>query len=143
MWKVLATGLGILAVLFGGVFAYFYFKYLRYEKDFVAEYLLKNPNKYAIYWTRNDSLLVSHRADTLMPLASTVKTIIAIEFAQQAAVGKIKPEEKIPLGELLRFYIKDTDGGATPRLVGRFEKSEVNTKQCCTIDGGSQRHDAI
>ncbi len=125
MWKVLATGLGILALLFSCVFAYFYFKYLRYENDFVAEYLLKNPKKCAVYWVRNDSVLVNHRADTLMPLASTVKTIIAIEFAQQAAIGKIKPEERIPLGELSRFYIKDTDGGAHPAWLAGLKKAQL------------------
>lgn len=125
MWKVLATGLGILAVLFSCVFAYFYFKYLRYEKDFVAEYLLKNPNKCAVYWIRNDSVLVNHRTNALMPLASTVKTIIAIEFAQQAATGKIKLEEPIPLGELSRFYIKDTDGGAHPAWIEDLKKEKL------------------
>jgi D-alanyl-D-alanine carboxypeptidase len=125
MWKVLATGLGILALLFSCVFAYFYFKYLRYEKDFVAEYLLKNPKKCAVYWVRNDSVLVNHRSDTLMPLASTVKTIIAIEFAQQVAAGKIKPDEKIPLGEPARFYIKDTDGGAHPAWLTELKKEKL------------------
>jgi D-alanyl-D-alanine carboxypeptidase len=114
MWKVLATGLGILAVLFGSVFAYFYFKYLRYEKDFVAEYLLKNPNKCTFYWVRNDSLIAEHSADTMMPLASTVKIVIAVEFAQQVAAGKINPDERVPLGEVARFYIPETDGGAHP-----------------------------
>ncbi len=125
MWKVLATGLGILAVLFGSVFAYFYFKYLRYEKDFVAEYLVKNPNKYTLYWVRNDSLIAEHRADTMMPLASTVKTIIAIEFAQQAASGKINVHEQVPLGELARFYIKDTDGGAHPAWLADLERANL------------------
>ncbi len=112
MWKVLATGLGVLAVLFSCVFAYFYFKYLRYEEDFVAEFLLKNPKKCAVFWVRNDSLLVGHRSDTLMPLASTAKTIVAVEFAQQSAEGKVNLNERVPLSEVARFYIPDTDGGA-------------------------------
>lgn len=125
MWKVLATGLGILAVLFSCVFAYFYFKYLRYEQDFVAEFLLKNPKKCAVCWVRNDSLLVEHRSDTLMPLASTVKIIIAVEFAQQAAEGKINPEERVPLTELLRFYIPNTDGGAHPAWLESLKKQRL------------------
>jgi D-alanyl-D-alanine carboxypeptidase len=125
MWKVLATGLGILAVLFSCVFAYFYFKYLRYEQDFVAEYLLKNPKKCAVYWSRNDTLLVEHRSDTLMPLASTVKIIVAVEFAQQAAAGKINLEERVPLTELSRFYIPNTDGGAHPAWLESLRKQKL------------------
>lgn len=125
MWKVLATGLGILAILFSCVFVYFYFKYLRYEQDFVAEYLLKNPKKCAVYWVRNDSLLVDHRSDTLMPLASTAKIIVAVEFAQQAAEGKINPEERVPLTELSRFYIPNTDGGAHPAWLESLKKQHL------------------
>ncbi|WP_428657505.1 serine hydrolase [Runella sp.] len=133
MWKVLATGLGILAVLFSCVFAYFYFKYLRYEQDFVAEYLLKNPKKCAIYWVRNDSLLVNHRADTLMPLASTVKIIVAIEFAQQAAEGKINVEERVPISEPGRFYIPDTDGGAHPAWLESLKKEKLLIKNTVSL----------
>ncbi len=125
MWKVLATGLGILAVLFSCVFAYFYFKYLRYEEDFVAEFLLKNPKKCAVYWVRNDSLLVGHRADTLMPLASTVKVVVAIEFARQAAQGKLNLKERIALSEINRFYVRDTDGGAHPAWLKDLQKQNL------------------
>lgn len=127
MWKVLATGLGILAVLFSCVFTYFYFKYLRYEQDFVAEYLLKNPRKCAVYWTRNDSLLVDHRSNAMMTLGSVSKIIIAIEFAQQASAGKIKLSEPINIGELARFYIDDTDGGAHGAWLEEVKKAGLVT----------------
>ncbi|MEZ4903900.1 MAG: serine hydrolase [Spirosomataceae bacterium] len=125
MWKVIGIGFGILVLLIAGVFGYFYFKYLRYDVDFVAEYLQKNPNKFSIYWTHNDKVLISHRADTLMPLASTVKTIIAIEFAQQAAEGKINPEDRVPVGELARFYVPNTDGGAHPAWLKEAQKDRL------------------
>ena len=124
MWKVVATGLGILALLFSCVFGYFYFKYLRYETDFVAEYLQKNPQKCAIYYAKNGKVEVAHRVDTLMPLASTAKVIIAVEFAQQVASGKIKPEEPIAIGELARFYIPETDGGAHPQWLAEQRKTK-------------------
>lgn len=125
MWKVLGIGFGILVLLVGGVFGYFYFKYLRYDVDFVAEYLQKNPKKFAIHWVRNDSVLVSHTPDKLMPLASTVKTIIAIEFAQQVSAGKINPQEQVPLGALARFYVPDTDGGAHPAWLKDTQKDKL------------------
>ncbi|MFF5995106.1 serine hydrolase [Lysinibacillus sp. KU-BSD001] len=47
-----------------------------------------------------------------LPLASTVKTIVAIEYAKQAADGRINPEQKVRLEELDHFYLPKTDGGA-------------------------------
>lgn len=49
-----------------------------------------------------------------MPLASTVKIIIAIEYAEQASAGKINPDELIEVTELDKFYVPNTDGGAHP-----------------------------
>jgi len=106
------------------VFGYFYFKYLRYETDFVAEYLAKNPQKCAIYYAHDGKVEVAHRADSLMPLASTVKVVIAIEFAQQVALGKISPQEAIPVGELARFYIPETDGGAHPQWLAELKAAK-------------------
>lgn len=48
----------------------------------------------------------------LLPLASTVKIIIAIEYARQAANGKIDPLQEVSLEDLDVFYIPKTDGGA-------------------------------
>lgn len=47
-----------------------------------------------------------------LPLASTVKIIVAIAYAQQAADGRINPQEQVDLKELEAFYIPKTDGGA-------------------------------
>lgn len=48
----------------------------------------------------------------LLPLASTVKIIIAIEYARQASNGQINPLQEVSLEELNAFYIPKTDGGA-------------------------------
>ena len=63
---------------------------------------------------RNGNVTVDLRSDRKMPLASTVKIIVAIEFSEQAAAGKINPQEAVPLADLDRFYLTDTDGGAHP-----------------------------
>lgn len=47
-----------------------------------------------------------------LPLASTVKIIVAIAYAQQAAEGRINPQQQVDLKELEVFYIPKTDGGA-------------------------------
>jgi D-alanyl-D-alanine carboxypeptidase len=47
-----------------------------------------------------------------MPLASTVKIILAIEYAEQSAKSQINPDELISLSDLDKFYVPNTDGGA-------------------------------
>ena len=112
IWKTLLGTLLFLVVAALG-FGYYWMKT---NKNAVADFIKKNPERSSLYWQRNDTLLVDIRSDKKMPLASTVKIIIAIEFAQQAANGKINPEEAIALSDLSLFYIPDTDGGAHPRI---------------------------
>lgn len=60
----------------------------------------------------NDEDWVSINKDLPLPLASTVKIIIAIEYARQAAAGKIDPQQKVDLKTLEKYYVPKTDGGA-------------------------------
>lgn len=88
---------------------------------------IKNSNhKYIVQFikeksgNKNVSLCIKHNSQNwidvnvhqLLPLASTVKIILAIEFAQQAAEGRIDPSQEVKLKELDTFYIPKTDGGA-------------------------------
>lgn len=60
----------------------------------------------------------------LLPLASTVKIIIAIEYARQAANGKIDPLQEVSLEDLDVFYIPKTDGGAHEAWIASLNKKE-------------------
>lgn len=82
--------------------------------DPIVDFIRNNPTRSALYVIRNDTVLIAQRPDQKMPLASAVKTIIAIEFAQQAAAGKINPAERIPFADLDIYYLPNTDGGAHP-----------------------------
>ncbi len=82
--------------------------------NYVLDFIKNNPERSSIVFTRNDTTLAALRPDMKFPLASTVKIIIAIEYAQQAADGKINPEEDIPLADIDRFFILNTDGNAHP-----------------------------
>jgi D-alanyl-D-alanine carboxypeptidase len=112
--KIVGIIVGILVLAFAGLALYTHMKYFNTDGDFVAGFIAKNPSKSSLYWVRNDTLIAQQNANAKMPLASTVKIIVAIEFAQQVASGKIQPEAPIPLTELTKFYIPDTDGGAHP-----------------------------
>ncbi len=60
----------------------------------------------------NDTLAAAKNGQKVMPLASTVKIIVAIEFARQASENLIDIGEQVALQELDRYYLKGTDGGA-------------------------------
>ena len=123
--KIVGIVVGVIVLAFAGLATYAYFTYFNIEGDYVANFIAKNPNKSALYWMRNDSLIAEQNPDKKMPLASTVKTIIAIEFAQQVSSGKINPADEVPLGELARFYIPDTDGGAHPAWLKHVQEKNL------------------
>ena len=83
-------------------------------ENYVLTFLKNNPERSSVVFTRNDTTLAAVRSDKKLPLASTVKIIIAIEYAQQVAEGKVNPEEEIPLSTIDKFYIANTDGNAHP-----------------------------
>ena len=82
--------------------------------DAVVDFLKANPVRSALYLIRNDTVQLSLRPDQKMPLASAVKTIVAIEFARQAATGRIDPAERVAFADLDLYYLPNTDGGAHP-----------------------------
>lgn len=141
--KIIGIVVGVLVLAFAGLAAYAYFTYFNFEGDFVANYIAKNPDKSALYWVRNDSLIAEQNPDRKMPLASTVKIIIAIEFAEQVSSGKINPQEKVPLSELSRFYIEGTDGGAHPAWLKQVQEKNLvvgGTVSLLEIAKGMIRH---
>ncbi|HEY9176924.1 MAG TPA: serine hydrolase, partial [Flavipsychrobacter sp.] len=80
----------------------------------IADFISKNPDKSAVYLVQNGKVSADVNSGRKMPLASTVKVIIAIEYAHQAAEGKIDPMQWIDTTELDKYYIPNTDGNAHP-----------------------------
>ena len=89
--------------------------------NLVLKFIKENPDKTAIKLVRNDTTLAAQNVDKMMPLASTVKIIVAIEYAEQAAHGLIDPDEQISLAELAQFYVPNTDGGAHPAWLNKVQ----------------------
>ncbi|KYG25606.1 D-alanyl-D-alanine carboxypeptidase [Alkalihalobacillus trypoxylicola] len=81
-----------------------------YILQFVKEHL--ESDKVALSINYNDQEWVNINSKNLLPLASTVKIIVAIEYARQASKGQINSLQKVSLDELNTFYIPKTDGGA-------------------------------
>lgn len=80
----------------------------------------KRPQSASIHLRLNDKSVATLNPDTLTPLASTVKIIVAIEYAEQAAAGEIDPDMLVPLAELDKFYVPKTDGGAHRAFVKHY-----------------------
>jgi D-alanyl-D-alanine carboxypeptidase len=106
---VIGIIIGIIVLL--GAIGIYYFKP---NEKLVLDFIKDNPDKTAIRLVRNDSVIADRNNDKIMPLASTVKIILAVEYAIQSSKGDLNPDEEIPLEELELFYVKDTDGGAHP-----------------------------
>ena len=108
--KVLIIGvLLIVAVIMLGAIGAYNFKS---DKTVVLNFIKDNPDKAAMTLIRNDSILVNINPNRRQPLASTVKLIIAIEYAEQVSAGTINPYERIYLADLDKFYVENSDGGA-------------------------------
>lgn len=93
------------------------------QSDPVLAFIKNHPDKVAVYLIRNDSVVARKNEDQLMPLASTVKLIVAIEFAKQSGAGVIDTARRVPLSDLEKFHIRGTDGNAHPGWL-QYEKSK-------------------
>jgi D-alanyl-D-alanine carboxypeptidase len=91
--------------------------------DSLLNFIKQNKNRASIYLLENDSIIASINEDKKMPLASTVKILVAIEFAKQVAKHNILETEMVALSELDRFYLPNTDGDAHPNWL-TYEKSK-------------------
>jgi len=63
--------------------------------------------------------------DAPMPLASVVKIINLIAFAEAVAAGELDPAEWIPLSEIERTYLPRTDLGAHTRAIAELDERQL------------------
>jgi D-alanyl-D-alanine carboxypeptidase len=96
--------------------------------DSVLNFIAANKTRAALYLVRNDTVLAKQNENKLMPLASTVKIMVAVEFAKQAASGIIDEDSYVAIQELDKYYLPNTDGGAHPQWLG-YEKMKKHIKE--------------
>jgi D-alanyl-D-alanine carboxypeptidase len=80
----------------------------------ILEFLAANPTRAALWVRRDGQQVADFQSARVMPLASTLKLLIAVEYAEQAASGKLRPSEPVALSALDRYYLPGTDSGAHP-----------------------------
>lgn len=100
--------------------------YLKSNGNLILKFIKNNPNKTTIKLVRNDRLLAEKNPNKMMPLASTVKIILAIEYAEQSSKGIINPNQKVALDEIAKFYVPNTDGGAHSSWLKSVKDKIVN-----------------
>src|SRR5690554_3527390 len=98
----------ILVVLLLVYYAYSYF----FSTTHIAEIINKNKKHYSIILAENDNLLININAEELRPLASIVKLIIAVEFAEQVANKTINESTLVSIKDLESYHVPNTDGNA-------------------------------
>ncbi len=82
------------------------------KADSFYNFIKANPLRSSVYITRNDTVIARLNESKLMPLASTVGILIAIEFSQQSTHEMINENAFVSLEELERFYIPLIDSAA-------------------------------
>lgn len=125
MKKVYLVTAGVLLVL---VIAFFGVKFLGTPKpnaEHVLQFIREHPEKASLTIIHNDKAVVDYNSKRMMPLASVVKIMVAVEYAKQAAAGSIRPDELIKLEELERYYLPKLDGGAQPEWVKSVKERKV------------------
>jgi D-alanyl-D-alanine carboxypeptidase len=117
--------IGIIVLLIALVIILFAYIFAPNEKK-ILNFIKSNPERSALLIFQNDTIIAQHNIDKLMPLASTVKIIIAIEYAEQASKGIVNPDELVNIGDLDRYYVKNTDGDAHPNWLKSIESKIKN-----------------
>jgi D-alanyl-D-alanine carboxypeptidase len=90
--------------------------------DSLLNFIKQNTNRASLFLKKNDTVVASLSENKLMPLASTVKIMVAIEFAKQAGHHIFEKDKRIPLRELEKYYLPGTDGDAYPGWISYERK---------------------
>lgn len=78
------------------------------------EQIVENPGRVGLvaYQIGQEGNGIYHNPDTPMPLASVVKILPLVAYAQAVFNGELNPATPVPLRELERYYLPNSDLGA-------------------------------
>lgn len=104
--------------------------------DAVIRFIKENPKKASLYLIEDGQTVIDFNGAQQMPLASAAKTIVAIEFAKQAAAKKISPLSNVAVKDLAKYYIPNTDGGAQPNWLKAIGKTAADSVSLLAVAKG-------
>lgn len=114
-------------IIYGAIIAMLvlaFFKFFKSNPEYTLKHLANHAESSSLYIALNGEDLVTYQDDIPRPLASVVKTIIAVEYAYQIADGTISKDTRVPLDVLKRYYIERTDGGAHEQWLDYMEENQ-------------------
>lgn len=132
---ILGSFLVLIAVVFGTAFIM-----IKPNKDRITDFIKENPERSAISLSYNKDEIVEHHADKKLPLASTLKIIIAIEYAYQSAEEKISPTTEVSTSELEKYHYPNTDGGAHKNWKNSLDLADNDTCKLEEVAKGMLRY---
>ncbi|PFK34076.1 D-alanyl-D-alanine carboxypeptidase [Bacillus cereus] len=100
----------------------------QYIASYVEEH--KDEKNSALLIKRNDKVVYSVNPNVVLPVASTMKLIVAFEFTKQVVDGRIDPNSYVSIDDVNRYYVPNADGGAQDR----WQKYLIRTDK---IDGNA------
>ncbi|REB06112.1 hypothetical protein DVB69_14365 [Sporosarcina sp. BI001-red] len=107
----------------------------RDNPNYVMNHLKDNPQSTSFYLEENGERLITYHSDIVRPLASTVKMLIAVEYAMQIDAGILNKDDAVPVDDLNRYYIKNTDGNAHEEWLRTMnEEGKVNNNKVMLHD---------
>ncbi|WP_338754679.1 serine hydrolase [Bacillus sp. FJAT-52991] len=124
---ILWIGIGIIIALVIRIGSWMFQKG---DPEYILKFLKENAkNKnVALSVKYNKEKWVEVNGREPLPLASTVKMIVAIAYAKQAADGRIDPQQNVTFKELNTYYVPKTDGGAHEAWLDSVKKDkEINS----------------
>ncbi|MER2091025.1 MAG: serine hydrolase, partial [Sporosarcina sp.] len=107
----------------------------RENPEYVLNHLKDNPQTTSLYLAENGVELITYQSDVVRPLASTVKMLIAAEYAMQIDTGLLNKDSSVSLASLNRYYLKKSDGGGHEEWLKSMRKaSKVNNEEVTLHD---------
>jgi|SRR5690625_3431692 len=106
----------------------------RDNPDYVLNHLRDHPETTSLYVVENGEEIITYQSDIVRPLASTVKILVAVQYAMEVDAGTLDPDSYVPLDDLKQYYYKGSDGNAHEEWLDAMEGSgKINHKNEVTL----------
>ena len=107
---------------------YAYYKIETSPKAF-AQFIKENTQRASMVYILNDSVVVDISSHRMMPLASTLKWLVLIEYCKQVESNKVNPISSISIKDISKYYLPNSDGDAHPKWLKDLEEKNTIKNQ--------------